>query len=159
MPSKASLVTNLERSRLVIWLLVITILIMSFLLAWQNVESEANDTAFLVASKRVIERAGYYKQQWLLSGQKPTVELEGRVLTYSSSGWVTPLNKEQQQDCTYWLEVLYPERKVLGNAPIEVESEIMDQGYLCNYLYNQNRFISISLIDNKFSAKVGFLAN
>lgn len=159
MPSKASLINNLERSRLVIWLLVIIILIMSFLLAWQNVEREANDTAFIVASKRVIDRAGYYKQQWLLAGKPSTLKFDGDVLVYSHSGWVTPLNVNQQQDCAYWLEHLYPEKEVLGHEPIEMNSKNIDEGYQCDYLYGQNRFISISLIDKRFSAKVGFFSN
>ncbi|TFH92123.1 MSHA biogenesis protein MshF [Vibrio ouci] len=159
MPSKASLITNLERSRLVIWLLVIIILVMSFLLVWKEVEREASDTAFLVASKRVIEQAGYYKQQWLLAGQKQTLELDGKLITYTDSGWVLPMNVQQQKDCAFLLDILYPEKEVLGSFPVAIESEFIGSSYRCNYLYNQEQFISIGLINNKFSAKVGFLAN
>ncbi|RTZ14313.1 MSHA biogenesis protein MshF [Vibrio aquaticus] len=159
MPSKASLIANLERSRLVIWLLVVIVLVMSFLITWQNVEREANDTAFLVASKRVIERANYYKQQWLLSGQQAQVELDGEIVHFSPSGWVLPASREQEYDCSAWLEMLYPDEEILGDTPIEIESDFINSEYQCHYLYKQDRFMSIGLIDNKFFVKVGFLAN
>lgn len=159
MPSKASLITNLERSRLVIGLLVIIILVMSFLLAWKSVEREATDTAFLVASKRVIEQAGYYKQQWLLAGQKQPLELDGKLITYTASGWVLPVNAQKQKDCAFLLDALYPEKEVLGSFPVAINSEFIGSSYRCTYLYSQERFISIDLINNKFSANVGTFAN
>ena len=158
MPSKASLIVNLERSRLVIWLLVVLVLMMSFLLAWQNVEREANDTAFLVASKRVLERANYYKQQWLLSGQQAQVEIDGEMVHFSPSGWVLPESRDHNDDCSQWLEMLYPDEEILGDTPIKVESDFINSEYQCRYIYKQDRFMSIGLIDNKFIVKVGFLA-
>lgn len=159
MPSKASVLTNLERSRLVIWLLVVVVLLMSFMLAWQNVEHEANDTAFLVASKRMVERASYYKQQWLLSDQKAQIELDGKVRHFSKQGWLEPINEDNEVDCRYWLNTLYPEQRILGQVPIDIDSETSASDYQCRYLYGENRFISISLIHQVFSTKVGFLAN
>ena len=56
---------NIERSRLVLWLLAIIILMMSFVLVLEKLEKDVDDAAFLVASKRIIERASFYKQQWM----------------------------------------------------------------------------------------------
>ena len=159
MPSKASVLTNLERSRLVIWLLVIVVLLMSFMLAWQSVEHEANDTAFLVASKRMVERASYYKQQWLLFDQKAQFELDGKMLHFSPQGWLQPINEDHEVDCRYWLSSLYPEQRIMGHSPIEINADSIESDYQCYYLYDENRLISISLINSRFSTKVGFLAN
>ena len=158
MPLKANLISYIERSRLAIWLLVIVCLMMSFMLVWQNVVKEANQSAFLLASQRIVERASYYKQQWLLSGQQNEITIEGRTLNYTSMGWIKPLGDRQQVDCSYWLDILYPQHEVLGNRPSQIENQIIDNGYHCNYLYSNNRLISITLIDNTFVAKTGFLA-
>ena len=60
---------NVERSRLVLWLLAIIILMMSFVLVMEKLGKDVDDAAFLLASKRIIERATFYKQQWMLQGQ------------------------------------------------------------------------------------------
>jgi len=51
MPSKGNLLTNLERSRWVIWLVVLLVILLAFTMAWKKVEREASDTALVVASK------------------------------------------------------------------------------------------------------------
>lgn len=158
MPLKANFISYIERSRLATWLLVIVCLMMSFMLVWQNVVKEANQSAFLLASQRIVERANYYKQQWLLSGQQNEITIDGLTLNYTSMGWIKPLGDRQQVDCSYWLDILYPQHEVLGSRPSQIENQIIANGYHCDYLYRNNRLISITLIDNRFVAKTGFLA-
>ncbi|MEF1172233.1 MSHA biogenesis protein MshF, partial [Vibrio sinaloensis] len=69
MRSKGNAILMLRRMRFSAWLLVVMVLTASFMSAFQKVEIEANDSAFLVASKRIIERASFYKQKWLLQQQ------------------------------------------------------------------------------------------
>lgn len=155
---KASLIRYIERSRLAIWLLVIVCLISSFMLVWQRTLSEANESALLLATQRIVERASYYKQQWLLAGQQPQLTIEGQTLDYTEMGWVKPVGSDAQLGCLLWLDVLYPSHDVLGSKPIVVESEMTSNKYHCSYLYVEDRLLSISLINNKFIARVGFLA-
>lgn len=141
-----------------IWSLVVVVLVLSLLLAWQNVEVKANDSAFLLATQRVVERASYYKQQWLLAERVTPLEIDNKVLNYTNSGWVMPFNQQQQRSCTFWLEVLYPEKEILGNGPSRVVDESVSNNYHCSYYYQNDRVVTINLIGNRFSAKVGFLA-
>jgi len=158
MLSKASSSAFSERSKLMIWLLVVLVLILSLLLAWRNVEVKANDSAFLLATQRVVERASYYKQQWLLAKRTTPLEIDGQVLNYTNSGWVTPVDNRQQTSCDFWLEVLYPEKEILGNEPFRFVDESAKHNYSCSYFYQQDKVVTINLIGNRFSAKVGFLA-
>lgn len=148
---------NVQKSRLVIWLLLLILLVMSFLFAWQAVEQQASKSALQLANQRINERASYYKQQWLLAKQPTSLKIGSQRLNYTNTGWITPLNHQSQVDCKYWLEILYPETELLGSQPLEVTNESIAGDYRCLYNYNQNGFISISLIDNNFSAIVGFL--
>ena len=102
MPSKGDLFSNVERSRFVIWLLVIVILLLSFIIAWQRVEEEARDSAYLVASKRIIDRASYYKEQWLLAKQPNRLTIESRQLQFSDNGWLMPLTFDDPSSLSGW---------------------------------------------------------
>ena len=62
------MLNNLQRSRFVIWSVVILFLIVGVLSAFKTVEEEATNTALIVASKRILEQANLFKQQYLLSG-------------------------------------------------------------------------------------------
>lgn len=79
-----------ERSRLILWALVVCSLIAALLMAWQPVNRELENTALALANKRIIERANTYKQEWLLRGRPESLEFDGKVLTFSASGWVFP---------------------------------------------------------------------
>lgn len=158
MLSRANAALFLRRSRLITWLLVVMVLTLSLLLAWQNVEVKANDSAFLLATQRVVERASYFKQQWLLAKRNTPLEIDGRVLNYTNSGWIEPLDSDRQNSCIFWLEVLYPEKEILGKEPWKIVDDSTGTSYSCSYFYQQDRVFTINLIGNKFSAKVGFLA-
>lgn len=157
MQSKAKADVAVERLRLTVWLLVIITLLMSFILVWQRVEQQASRSALQLVSHRIAERASFYKQQWLLAKQPSQLELGTLLLSYTEMGWVKPLNSEKQIDCHYWLEVLYPDKEIMGGAPIEIEDQSIMQSYRCLYRYSGSKFIAISLIENDFSAKSGFL--
>lgn len=64
------MINNLQRSRFAVWSVVILFLIVGLLSAWETVEEEAANTALIVASKRIVEQANLYKQQYLLKGNK-----------------------------------------------------------------------------------------
>lgn len=156
MPLKGSLLANLERSRWVIWLVVLLIVLLAFTIAWKKVEREANDTALVVASKRILERANYYKQQWLLSGQPKRLSIEGRSLYFSQSGWVIPQQIADKTDCNYWLGVLYEEKRVLESLPEEIIDNSEGLDFSCQYSYSNEHAIYVELNDNKFSVSVSF---
>lgn len=154
MPSRDS---RLELSRLAIGVLLLISLVASFLLSWRAVEQQANRSALQLASQRIHERASFYKQQWLLARKANSLEIAGLELNYTDKGWVTPLNNQQRVDCQYWLAILYPDEELLGHQPLAIDNESIARDYRCIYRYSQDRFIAISLIQNNFSAQVGFL--
>ena len=156
MPLKANVLANLERSRWVVWLMVFVALLLAFMVAWKKVDQEASDTALLVASKRMLDRANYYKQQWLLSDQPRSLIIAGRPLHFSQSGWVIPQKIANKTDCNYWLDVLYEERKVLESFPEEIIDNSYGLDFECQYLYSREHAIYVELNHNKFSVSVSF---
>lgn len=156
MPSKGNLLANLERSRWVIWLVVLLVILLAFTMAWNKVEREASDTALVVASKRILERANYYKQQWLLSGQPKRLSIEGDSLSFTHNGWVIPQKTPYKTDCRYWLEVLYPESKVLESLPTKITDNSSALDFSCHYSYSDEHAIYVELKNNKFSVSVRF---
>ncbi|MGF1909082.1 MSHA biogenesis protein MshF [Vibrio kasasachensis] len=149
---------QIERSRFAVWLVLLITLLFAFVVSWQKVEQEANETALAVASKRIVERANYYKQQWILSGQPQRLTLAQKLIRYSHSGWAKPINLANKVDCNYWLELFYEEERVLDSLPIKINDNSMQSNFQCEYIYTQESAIMISLIDNKFSVGVSFPA-
>ncbi|OIQ24849.1 MSHA biogenesis protein MshF [uncultured Vibrio sp.] len=145
------------QSQFVIWLLLVVVLVLSFMLAWQKVDKEATDTAMLVASKRIIERANYYKQEWLLNKQPPKLLIDGEMLTMSRSGWVMPIDQEKQANCLYWLKVLYPENRGLESSQVGMVDDVDNMKYQCRYTGDGNQVIVIQLVNDKFTVSVDFL--
>ncbi|EGU41682.1 MSHA biogenesis protein MshF [Vibrio ichthyoenteri ATCC 700023] len=156
MPLKGSLLANLDRSRWVVWLMVLLAILLAFIWSWQKVEQEASDTALTVASKRIVERANYYKQQWLLSGQPQQLTIEGRPLIFTHSGWVIPQKSANKTVCDDWLDVLYQERKVLESLPEKIIDNSDALGFQCEYSYSREHAIYVQLKNNKFSVSVSF---
>ncbi|MGF1698171.1 MSHA biogenesis protein MshF [Vibrio lamellibrachiae] len=145
------------RSQFVIWFLIIVILIMGFMLAWQKVDEEASDTGLLVASKRIVERASYYKQEWLLNQQPPKLLIDGTTLTMSKAGWVMPIDQNQQASCSFWLQVLYPDNRDLELAQDRLESDDDNLKYQCRYIYSSNQVIVIQIVNDRFTVSVDIL--
>lgn len=148
---------NEQRSRFVIWLLAIIIIVMSFLIAWKPVEEEAENTALFLASNRILERANYYKQEWLLKGQLEKLTINRHELTFSESGWALPI-QNGKLDCAYWLDLLYPEQQLLGIDDAESNIYKEQNGYRCQYRYVSNMSIILQLKNERFSVNVEFLS-
>ena len=150
------MLNNLQRSRFVIWTVVILFLIVGVLSAFKTVEEEATNTAFIVASKRILEQANLFKQQYLLSG----VGLEGGsepLNSYSRTGWVMPI-QGSERNCNYWLDQLYPQGSILGLSSPSVEDKSNNKQFHCAYHYSDKYQIDILLEKERFSVKANILA-
>ena len=151
MLSKVDMVISPDRSRLVLWLVVICVLLLSLLTAVEKLQSDMDETAFQLASKRMLERAGFYKQQWILKGQPKQLEIEGLQIIFSPSGWLLPKNNNKTSSCQSWFKLLYPEQRVLDEIPLQI-IERFDTGYYdCKYVFAQGRQIRVQLEEDKFS--------
>lgn len=151
MLSKVDMVISLDRSRLVLWLVVICVLLLSLLTAVEKLQSDMDETAFQLASKRMLERAGFYKQQWMLKGQPKQLEIEGVKIIFSSSGWLLPTNNDKTPSCQSWLKLLYPEQRVLDEIPQQIIERFDTGHYDCKYVFAQGRQIRVQLVEDKFS--------
>ncbi|MBN3493508.1 MSHA biogenesis protein MshF [Vibrio neptunius] len=147
---------GIQRSRLVVWLSTIIILLLSFVLVLEKLEQDVDDAAFLLASKRIIERASFYKQQWMLKGQRESLIVENQSLVFSETGWVLPKMSEKNKQCMYWLSLLYPKLSILDSMPLKVVNRSELNNYQCDYIYTQGKSIHIQLVDNTFTVSVGF---
>lgn len=151
--------TAIERSQFVIWGLIVFVLLMALLSAWQSIEKEANQTALAMASSKIVESANFYKQDWLLKGRPSTLIANGRLLNMSATGWVLPLaENESSIDCRYWLSLLYPDEQLLESKVISIESAHQANLYQCRYVYSQKQVITIELLRDKFTVSVDFSA-
>ncbi|KJY92125.1 MSHA biogenesis protein MshF [Vibrio neptunius] len=147
---------GIQRSRLVVWLSTIIILLLSFVLVLEKLEQDVDDAAFLLASKRIIERASFYKQQWMLKGQRESLIVENQSLVFSETGWVLPKMSEKNKQCMAWLSLLYPKLSILDSMPLKVVNRSELNNYQCDYVYTQGKSIHIQLVDNTFTVSVGF---
>lgn len=151
--------TAIERSQFVIWGLIVFVLLMALLSAWQSIEKEANQTALAMTSSKIVESANFYKQDWLLKGRPSTLIANGRLLNMSATGWVLPLaENESSIDCRYWLSLLYPDEQLLESKVISIESAHQANQYQCRYVYSQKQVITIELLRDKFTVSVDFSA-
>ncbi|ELG2044813.1 MSHA biogenesis protein MshF [Vibrio fluvialis] len=141
-----------ERSRLILWALVVCSLIAALLMTWQPVNRELENTSLVLANKRIIERANTYKQEWLLRGRPASLEFDGKVLTFSASGWVFPREGEKV-DCSMLLNWLYPDEKILNSLP-DIHGENVGAGYICYFDFYDHQTIKIILKNNRFSSVV-----
>ena len=150
------MINNLRRSRFVIWSVVILSIIAGLLSMWRSVEAEATNTALIVASKRILERANLYKQQYLLNGREQVNEA-GEPLRYSRTGWLLPI-EQTDVSCNYWLDQLYPNGKVLGLGHPKIEDLSDSAQYYCRYQYTEKHQIEILLKGERFRVKANILA-
>jgi len=150
------MLNNLQRSRFVIWTVVILFLVIGLLSAWETVEEEATNTAFIVASKRILEQANLFKQQYLLKGTKRENDSESSKV-YSRTGWIMPI-QGSERDCNYWLDQLYPQGSILGLSSPSVEDKSDNIHFHCSYHYSDKYQIDILLERERFSVKANILA-
>nr|WP_282437184.1 MSHA biogenesis protein MshF [Vibrio amylolyticus] len=137
--------------------MIVIVLVLGFMLAWQKVDEEASDTALLVTSKRIIERASYYKQEWLLRKQPPKLLIDDTILTMSQSGWVMPIDQSGKENCSFWLDVLHPDNRDLTLYQDHLEGDENSMKYQCRYIYASNQVIVIQLVNDRFTVSVDFL--
>ncbi|WP_261882503.1 MSHA biogenesis protein MshF [Vibrio pelagius] len=150
------MINNLRRSRFVIWSVVILSIITGLLSAWRSVETEATHTVLVVVSKRILDRANLYKQQYLLNGHQERNSL-GEPLRYSRTGWLLPID-QSDVSCDYWLEQLYPDRRVLGLKSPKIENLSDQFEYHCRYKYTEKYQIEILLKGERFRVMANILA-
>ena len=150
------MLNNLQRSRFVIWSVVILFLIVGLLSALDTVEEEASNTALIVASKRILEQANLFKQEYLLVGPEQTNDSEP-LMRYSRTGWLEPI-KGSKRDCRYWLEQLYPQQSILGLTFPSIEDKSDNIQFHCRYHYSDRYQIDILLKKERFSVKANILA-
>ncbi|MGI9889514.1 MSHA biogenesis protein MshF [Vibrio chagasii] len=150
------MLNNLQRSRFVIWTVVILFLIIGLLSAWESVEEDATNTALIVASKRILEQANLFKQQYLLKGAEQDSDSE-HSKDYSRTGWVMP-TQGSEVDCNYWLDQLYPPKSILGLNSPRVEDQSDNIQFHCIYHYGEKYQIDILLKGERFSVKANILA-
>ncbi|WP_213864572.1 MSHA biogenesis protein MshF [Vibrio crassostreae] len=150
------MLNNLQRSRFVIWTVVILFLVIGLLSAWETVEEEATNTAFIVASKRILEQANLFKQQYLLSGSEQNNDPE-HPKSYSRTGWLKPI-QGTERDCNYWLDQLYPQGSILGLTSPSVEDKSDNILFHCAYHYTDKYQLDILLEKERFSVKANILA-
>ena len=147
---------NLQRSRFIIWTVVILFLIIGLLSAWESVEEDATNTALIVASKRILEQANLFKQQYLLKGVEQESDSE-HSKNYSRTGWVRPI-QGSKVDCNYWLDQLYPPKSILGLNSPRVEDQSDNIQFHCAYHYGDKYQIDILLKGERFSVRANILA-
>jgi MSHA biogenesis protein MshF len=150
------MLNNLQRSRFVIWSVVILFLIVGVLSAFKTVEEEATNTALIVASKRILEQANLFKQKYLLSGAEQDNDSE-HPKRYSRTGWVMPIRGDER-DCNYWLDQLYPQGSIFGLSSPGVEDKSDNIQFHCSYHYSDKYQIDILLRKERFSVKANILA-
>ncbi|XAW89761.1 MSHA biogenesis protein MshF [Vibrio sp. CDRSL-10 TSBA] len=158
------------RSGPFLWALVVLSLIAVMFSAWQPINRELQRTAFEVASGRMIERANFYKQEWLLRGKPQRSQIDGEWIEFSPHGWLYPrlgaktehgkgdngaLHAEisGEVDCSALLALLYPDVRIL-NQPPRVTGTTLSNGYDCVFDYHGYNTIEIRLQNNKFSAHI-----
>lgn len=146
------------RPRFAVWAITIMVLLLALLVSWHKIEREASGTALEVASKRILERANFYKQQWLLAKQPQQLVIGQNVIHYTATGWVKPVNADNNLDCEYWLALLYQERQVLGNLPNKTHENSTSSSFQCKYYFEDSGAITIDLIGGKFNVDAIFTA-
>ncbi|CAH7000230.1 MSHA biogenesis protein MshF [Vibrio chagasii] len=150
------MLNNLQRSRFVIWTVVILFLTIGLLSAWESVEEDATNTALIVASKRILEQANLFKQQYLLKGAEQKSNSE-YPKSFSRTGWIMPI-QDSEVDCNYWLDELYPPKSILGLNSPRVEDQSDNKQFYCSYHYGDKYQIDILLKSERFSVKANILA-
>ncbi|EEZ01351.1 MSHA biogenesis protein MshF [Vibrio sp. RC586] len=145
----------LGRSRLILWTLLVFILLGVLFSMWQTMSRNTFATAFEVVSTRMTDRANLYKQQWFLQGQPSEIQIEGKTIALSASGWLFP-KQDQDVDCEKLLTLLYPDVTVLDLLPI-IDGANSINGYQCRYQYGKEALVSVELKGRHFAVNVDFL--
>ncbi|WP_428776573.1 MSHA biogenesis protein MshF [Vibrio sp.] len=151
--------SDIARARFAIWLLVLVILVLSFLLAVRPVEKQAQQTAERLSVQRILERANYYRQEWLLKGEPSQANIDGQMVWFSARGWLIPTRDGQRVDCRVWLNRLHEDALIQPGEMVQIKNRSLDQKYDCRYFSSRDKSVNISLEKEKFSVSVDFLSH
>ncbi|MDF4533200.1 MSHA biogenesis protein MshF, partial [Vibrio parahaemolyticus] len=58
-----------ERTRFVLWLVLVMVLLTAMFSVWRSMFSDTLDTALEMTRLQLIDRANAYKQEWVLQGR------------------------------------------------------------------------------------------
>ncbi|OLQ88885.1 hypothetical protein BIY21_15620 [Vibrio ponticus] len=155
---RASIADLVLEKRFAVWLMMIILLCGVLLFSWHKLMAQTESTALSVASKRILERANYYQQQWLLAGQPEQLQVNQKFIQFSAKGWALPLNQASKVDCNYWWKLFYEEQRVLGSLPDKINDNSKASNYQCDYSFSAKDRLEVSLIDDKFVVNVIFTA-
>jgi len=139
--------------RFVLWLLLISTLMVTVLYVGKNLEIKTTDTAYAVATKRMLNKANYYKENWVIQKQPEMMKINGEDIVFSPEGWPLPI-KSGIVDCRYWLLLLNENEKVFGYTIKDIKSHHTDDDYICSYSYNVQDAIILKLIDKTLSISI-----
>jgi len=144
---------DVRAPRFVIWLTLIFVLLGVLLYHWQQVDKEAENTAFSVVVGQMTERANNYRQQWLVNKQPSSMKVAEQLVHFDANGWVMPIHNNLV-DCDWWLRTLYPN---VGRGYVDVpSSRLISNGvsYECRYQFESKKNLVLSLSDKNLSIGV-----
>ncbi|MDR9825932.1 hypothetical protein RCJ22_09975 [Vibrio sp. FNV 38] len=121
-------------------------------------ENPVADTAYIVAGKRILEQANSYRQDWTLLKQPSSLTVKEGELFFSKRGWVMPKLATGEWSCEHWWEVLYPGGTIFNDTFSRAELNTNEDGVTCHYEYKNERVMSISLVNERFSVNVILVA-
>lgn len=125
----------------------------SVLYVGQKLQVTTVETAYAVAAKRMLNKANYYKENWLIQKRPETMLIEGQQIQFNSEGWPLPI-KNDVVDCEYWLLLLNESKDVFGQTFTSIKSNNIENGYICSYFYKEHSAIILKLIDKKLSVSI-----
>ncbi|MCG9702816.1 MSHA biogenesis protein MshF [Vibrio natriegens] len=141
------MVENQNRATLILCGLV-AIIFVGLVFKFQSVAEEARVTGARVAKVWMIDSVQRYREAWLLQGEPKQMEMDGFHLTMTEGGLVSPFSNQGDLDCTYWLAVHYPQRKIMTIEPSEIGGTIKNDLYICNYIYKKSYKVIVTANTN-----------
>lgn len=139
--------------RFAVWLVLLIGLIAILLNAGKKLELSAKETGYEVSMTRILNKANYYKELWILNKQPQTLIADGDTLYFNSKGWLLPLN-QQEFDCQYWFRRLNDKETIFGQPMTHISGEKSENGYVCTYSYKNQNAILLSVDNHNFSVSV-----
>lgn len=138
------MIRELSRSSGLIWLLLVVAIFAVFVQIWRPVESEASKAAAEVSVKRMLERANLYKQEWLLQGKPQQLEMDGQRIPLSAYGWMPLKAQNGEFQCQSWLNVHFPEGRILEAHLLSIEEQEINDSYHCQFYYQGGLMVLVT---------------
>ncbi|MCL9780529.1 hypothetical protein M9194_03655 [Vibrio sp. S4M6] len=150
MSSKDDYIYSTRHFKLALWLFIVMILIASFFSYWQSIDSQINATSVVIAKKLIIDRASFYRQEWLLKSKPTSILVNGEVLHFSQHGWLLPISDDGSSNCMIWIELLSPESVSEKGSAVKLSESDFDDQYFCQYQSLNNESVTIQLRGESF---------